>query len=217
MVELPVGREKELALCARVPLLVRDLHALARRVPPPGYHSPRKAVFLCALVLPRKKKCRFLVAPFGHEDMTVLEAMCVVAASTHSAAVKHALSSTCAVLRAVARHKRALDLPLTRCFADGHVCVSNVLRSFCAGRLTTERLIADSIAEAVGAVQTHAISVADLEARGWGEYSKLRHMCTLIVAGAVNVDTWRSLVPSGERRHAVYVGLLHATDKWATR
>jgi hypothetical protein len=89
------------------------------------------------------------------------------------------------------------------------------VRSFCAGRLTTERLISDSIAEAVGAVRMCGVTVADLEARGWGEYARLRHMCTLIVAGAVNVDTWRVIALSDARRRAVYFELLRATDAWA--
>jgi hypothetical protein len=148
---------------------------------------------------------------------TAAAALCVVANVTHSAAVRHALSRTCTLLRAAraARTARGPESGVARCFAEGNACVSSVVRSFCAGRLTTERLISDSIAEAVGAVCMCGVTAADLEARGWGEYARLRHMCTLIVAGAVNVDTWRLIALSDARRRAVYFELLRATDAWA--
>ena len=143
---------------------------------------------------------------------SALAALCVVASTTRSAAARHALSSTCTLLRA-GLQKRGV----ARCFEDGRACVSSVVRSYCAGNLTTETLIADCIAEAVGAVRVCGVTVADLEARGWGEYARLRHMCTLIVAGAVNVDTWRALGLPDARRRAVYFELLRATDAWAAR
>jgi hypothetical protein len=165
-----------------------------------------------------KKKKRKKEKMQAETAATPLAALCVVANATHSAAVRHALSRTCTLLRAAARAarpERGCESGVARCFADGHACVSSVVRSFCAGRLTTERLISDSIAEAVGAVRMCGVTVADLEARGWGEYARLRHMCTLIVAGAVNVDTWRVIALSDARRRAVYFELLRATDAWA--
>ena len=166
----------------------------------------------------RKKKETKKKTKKEMQPETPVAALCVVANVTHSAAVRHALSKTCTLLRAAydaARAQRGPEGGVARCFAEGHACVSSVVRSFCAGRLTTERLISDSIAEAVGAVCMCGVTVADLEARGWGEYARLRHMCTLIVAGAVNVDTWRVIVPSDARRRAVYFELLRATDAWA--
>ena len=142
----------------------------------------------------------------------MLEAACVVAKATQSAAVRHALSRVCATLRATptdAEHRVRL------CFQEAHACVTAVILAFCEGKLTRERMLAGCLAEAAGAIQTHGVTVADLYARGWGPYSRLRHMCTLIVAGAVNVDAWRKLVPSGERWHDVYVWLPRATDEWA--
>ena len=144
---------------------------------------------------------------------TALAALCVVANTTPSAAARHALSSTCTLLLRAGRQRRSL----AQCFADGHACVSSVVRSYCAGNLTTEELISGSIAEAVGAVRVCGVTVAELEARGWGEHARLRHMCTLIVAGAVNVDTWRALGLPDARRRAVYFELLRATDAWAAR
>ena len=144
----------------------------------------------------------------------MLEAACVVAKATQSAAVRHALSRVCATLRATptdAEHRVRL------CFQEGHACVTAVILAFCEGKLTRERMLAECLAEAAGAIQTHGVTVADLYARGWGLYARLRHMCTLIVAGAVNVDAWRKLVPSGERWHDVYVWLPRATDEWAER
>ncbi len=153
----------------------------------------------------------------------MLEAVCVVARHTTSLALLSALASVCAALRAAAR--MPLDAGrVRRCFEQGHACVTRVIRAYCEGAMPRERMRAESIAEAVGAVQVHGVSVADLHARGWGwEYARLRHMCTLIVAGAVNVDTWRTLVagpagpagPAGERWHDVYVWLPRVTDEWA--
>jgi hypothetical protein len=145
----------------------------------------------------------------------MLEAVCVVAHSSPSLAVRHALSTVCTALRATAKLPMHADR-VRRCFEQAHACVTRVVNDYCVGALTRERMLEASLAEAVGAIQVHGVSVDDLMARGWGwEYARLRHMCTLIVAGAVNVDTWRKLVPSGERWHGVYVWLPRATDEWA--
>ena len=147
----------------------------------------------------------------------MLEAACVVAHATASAAVRHSLSLVCTALRDSVRLAPKADR-VRRCFQEGHECVTRVIRAYCVGALTRERMLAESLAEAAGAIQTHGVTIEDLHSRGWGwEYARLRHMCTLIVAGAVNVDAWRTLVPSGERWHDVYVWLPRATDEWAER
>ena len=145
----------------------------------------------------------------------MLEAVCVVAHSSPSLAVRHALSTVCTALRATAKLPMHADR-VRRCFEQAHACVTRVVNDYCVGALTRERMLEESLAEAVGAIQVHGVSVDDLMARGWGwEYARLRHMCTLIVAGAVNVDTWRVVALSDARRRAVYFELLRATDAWA--
>lgn len=144
-----------------------------------------------------------------------LDAVCVLARIAESAAVRHAISRVCATLRAATTPPKA-EHRVRLCFQEGHACVTAVIRAYCGGKLSRERMLArQCLAEAVGAIQTRGVTVWDLYARGWGLNARLRHMCTLIVENAVNVDAWRKLAPSGERRHDVYVWLPRATDEWA--
>jgi hypothetical protein len=73
------------------------------------------------------------------------------------------------------------------------------------------------VREAVGAVAVHKIRRSDIHA--WDSFAKLTHLATLIVAGAVNRDTWRLMTlgheDADEKRRYVYVTILATTDAWA--
>ncbi len=71
--------------------------------------------------------------------------------------------------------------------------------------------------EAVGAVAVHKIRRSDIHA--WDSFAKLTHLATLIVAGAVNRDTWRLMTlgheDAADKRRYVYVTILATADAWA--
>ena len=71
--------------------------------------------------------------------------------------------------------------------------------------------------EAVGSVAVHKIRRSDIHA--WDSFAKLTHLATLIVAGAVNRDTWRLMTlgqeDADEKRRYVYVTILATMDAWA--
>ena len=111
------------------------------------------------------------------------------------------------------------------CVRAGERAVSELLRerfaaSCCAasrGAASLRGLDKMCLREAVGSVAVHKIRRSDIHA--WDSFAKLTHLATLIVAGAVNRDTWRLMTlgheDADEKRRYVYVTILETTDRWA--
>jgi hypothetical protein len=105
------------------------------------------------------------------------------------------------------------------CVRAGERAVCDLLRECCAAssRLSCTGLDKRCLREAVGSVAVHKIRRSDIHA--WDSFAKLTHLATLIVAGAVNRDTWRLMTlgheDAAEKRRYVYVTILATTDAWA--
>jgi hypothetical protein len=116
------------------------------------------------------------------------------------------------------------------CVRAGERAVSELLRERCfASSVAASSVAASSVAaswrgldkmclrEAVGAVAVHKIRRSDIHA--WDSFAKLTHLATLIVAGAVNRDTWRIMTlgheDAADKRRYVYVTILATADAWA--
>jgi hypothetical protein len=116
------------------------------------------------------------------------------------------------------------------CVRAGERAVSELLRERCsASSVAASSVAASSVAaswrgldkmclrEAVGAVAVHKIRRSDIHA--WDSFAKLTHLATLIVAGAVNRDTWRLMTlgheDAADKRRYVYVTILATADAWA--
>jgi hypothetical protein len=122
------------------------------------------------------------------------------------------------------------------CVRAGERAVSELLRERCsassavaASSVAASSVAASSVAaswrgldkmclrEAVGAVAVHKIRRSDIHA--WDSFAKLTHLATLIVAGAVNRDTWRLMTlgheGAADKRRYVYVTILATADAWA--
>jgi len=118
------------------------------------------------------------------------------------------------------------------CVRAGERAVSELLRERCAASsVAASSVAASSVAaswrgldnmclrEAVGSVAVHKIRRSDIHA--WDSFAKLTHLATLIVAGAVNRDTWRLMTlgheDAADKRRYVYVTILATTDAWAKK
>jgi hypothetical protein len=112
------------------------------------------------------------------------------------------------------------------CVRAGERAVCELLRERCAasspgaassGAASWRGLDNMCLREAVGSVAVHKIRRSDIHA--WDSFAKLTHLATLIVAGAVNRDTWRLMTlgheDADEKRRYVYVTILATTDAWA--
>ena len=91
--------------------------------------------------------------------------------------------------------------------------MTETIRAFCADSSAALDLDERCVREAVGAIVAHDVRVTDLP--DWGSYTRRSHFVTLIVACAVNVDTWRHFVPSGPRWRHIYITVPNAVDEWA--
>ncbi len=142
--------------------------------------------------------------------------------------VRHKSAMTCRELR-VAAHDGIEAGCLARCLRAGRHSLTDVIRAFVTGdantRVTSAIALADAcIDDAVAAVVVHRINAGHLA--HWSrdgldpEYARPEHLCTLIVAAAVNVDEWRkTLIARGleQHRHVVYYGVTRRVDEWSAR
>ena len=143
-----------------------------------------------------------------------MDALIIAIRRSDSMAVRHKATQVCRALRESAHDGLAAGCHVS-CMRAGRASVSAVIRAFVTGPDETD-LAAECIEDAVGAVVVHRVRPSALA--DWGEYARLSHLVTLIVAGAVNVDEWRAtMVARGteHRRHAVYCGVMRRVDAWA--
>jgi hypothetical protein len=149
-------------------------------------------------------------------------------------AVRHIASRVSVDMRAASSSGlRTRDVDA--CVRAGERAVSELLREHCfassvaASSVAASSVAASSVAaswrgldkmclhEAVGAVAVHKIRRSDIHA--WDSFAKLTHLATLIVAGAVNRDTWRLMTlgheDAADKRRYVYVTILATADAWA--
>ena len=154
-----------------------------------------------------------------------MNALVIAVSRSGSMTVRHKSSRVCRALR-VAAHDGIEAGCLARCLRAGRHSTTAVIRAFVSGEAHAESaLLADEcIDDAVGAVVVYRINAGHLA--HWGrdgrdpEYARPEHLCTLIVAGAVNVDEWRTtLVARGleQHRHVVYCGVPRCVDEWSAR
>ena len=144
-----------------------------------------------------------------------MDALVIAIARSKSMSVRHKASQVCRTLRVAARDRIATGCYI-RCMHAGRASVSGVIRAFVTSPRDETDLAGECIEDAVGAVVVHRVCPTALV--DWGEYARLSHLVTLIVAGAVNVDEWRAtMVARGteHRRHAVYCGVMRRVDAWA--
>ena len=153
------------------------------------------------------------------------KALVLCVARSASMAVRHLASRVSVDMRAAS----SSGLPtrdVDACVRAGERAVSELLRERCSA---SSAVAASSVAaswrgldkmclrEAVGAVAVHKIRRSDIHA--WDSFAKLTHLATLIVAGAVNRDTWRLMTLGHEdvsdKRRYVYVTILATADAWA--
>ena len=157
-----------------------------------------------------------------------MNALVIAVSRSGSMTVRHKSSRVCRALR-VAAHDGIEAGCLARCLRAGRHSTTAVIRAFVSGEahaeFTKSAMLADEcIDDAVGAVVVYRINAGHLA--HWGrdgrdpEYARPEHLCTLIVAGAVNVDEWRAtLVARGleQHRHVVYCGVPRCVDEWSAR
>jgi hypothetical protein len=145
-----------------------------------------------------------------------MDALVIAIARSGSMAVRHKASQLCRTLRAAAHDGIATGCHVS-CMRAGRASVSGVIRAFVTSPRDGTDLAGECLEDAVGAVVVHRVCPTALV--GWGEYARLSHLVTLIVAGAVNVDEWRAtLVARGteHRRHAVYCDVMRHVDAWVS-
>ena len=135
-------------------------------------------------------------------------------------AVRHLASRVSADMRAASSSGlRTRDVDA--CVRAGERAVSELLRERCSASSAVAAswrgLDKMCLREAVGAVAVHKIRRSDIHA--WDSFAKLTHLATLIVAGAVNRDTWRLMTlgheDAADKRRYVYVTILATADAWA--
>jgi hypothetical protein len=158
-----------------------------------------------------------------------MKALVIAVSRSGSMTVRHNSSRVCRALR-VAAHDGIEAGCLARCIRAGGHSVAAVIRAFVAKAhadsvdLRALVLADECIDDAVGAVVVHRINAGHLA--HWSrdgrdpEYARPEHLCTLIVAGAVNVDEWRkTLIARGldQHRHLVYSRVPRCVDEWSAR
>ncbi len=152
------------------------------------------------------------------------KALVLCVARSASMAVRHLASRVSADMRAASSSGlRTRDVDA--CVRAGERAVSELLRERCSASSVAASSVAASwrgldkmcLREAVGAVAVHKIRRSDIHA--WDSFAKLTHLATLIVAGAVNRDTWRLMTlgheDAADKRRYVYVTILATADAWA--
>ena len=150
-------------------------------------------------------------------------AMLLCVGRSASMAVRHLASRVSVGMRAASSSGlRTRDVDA--CVRAGERAVCDLLREWCAASSGTRALSGlgldkRCLREAVGSVAVHKIRRSDIHA--WDSFAKLTHLATLIVAGAVNRDTWRLMTlgheDAAEKRRYVYVTILATTDAWAKK
>jgi hypothetical protein len=147
-----------------------------------------------------------------------MDALVIAVARSESMTVRHKATQVCRALR-VAAHDGIATGCHVRCMRRGRASVSAIIRAFVTGSARDSRALGEEcLADAVGAVVVHRVLPSALA--DWGQYARLAHLVTLIVAAAVNVDEWRAtLVARGAEhlRHAVYGDVVRHVDAWAEK
>jgi hypothetical protein len=145
-----------------------------------------------------------------------MDALVLVVSRTDSMAVRHMAMGACAALRAAS--VSGVERGLGGCLRAGQAAVGEVIRAFVERAAYASDLNARCIAEAVGSVVVHRVRAPDVA--HWGSFGHFGHVCTLVVAGAVNSDEWRvGLIARNRERDRVlvYHKIIGAVDAWAAR
>jgi hypothetical protein len=143
-----------------------------------------------------------------------MDALVLVVSRTRSMAVRHRALGACTALRVASLS--GVERGLGACLRTGQAAVGDVIRAFVAGAVDAKELNARCIDEAVGAVVVHGICALDVA--HWGAFGHVGHVCTLVVAGAVNDDEWRVGLLARNRacdRVLVYHRIIDAVDSYA--
>ena len=151
--------------------------------------------------------------------MQACAALVLCVGRSPSMAVRHLASRVSVGMRAASSSGlRTRDVDA--CVRAGERAVRELLREYCAASswlYCSSGLDKRCLREAVGSVAVHKIRRSDIHA--WDSFAKLTHLATLIVAGAVNCDTWRLMTigheDAADKRRYVYVTILATTDAWA--
>ena len=144
-------------------------------------------------------------------------ALIVCVGRSESMAVRHLASRASVGMRAAAWRGIAAR-NVGACVHSGQRAVSALLGQSCSSNGEWAGLDARCLREAVGSVSVHRIRPADIHA--WDEFAKLKNLASLVVTGAVNVDTWRRMTVGHERSSKmryIYVTILATTEEWASR
>jgi hypothetical protein len=146
-----------------------------------------------------------------------MDALTLVVARTRSMAVRHRAAGACVALRAASRS--GVESGLGACLRAGQAAVGDAIRAFIDGTIAATELPARCVDEAIGSVVVHQIRALDIA--HWGSsFGHFGHVCTLIVAGAVNTDEWRArLIARGRERDRtlVYHKVIFAVEELAAR
>jgi hypothetical protein len=132
-----------------------------------------------------------------------------------SMTVRHLASRVSCAMRAAA-FSGSWPRDVGACVRTGQRAITDIIRECCAdtGSSCLSGLDVRCLREAVGAVAVHRIQPSDIHA--WDSFARLAHLTTLIVAGAVNCDTWRAMTMENQaKRRYIYFTILATTDAWA--